>query len=54
MIIGYNRCQQVKKGARSLTFCLIYNTKIIVLLCGGDKFTQRKDIKRAKELAKEI
>jgi putative addiction module killer protein len=29
-------------------------TKIIVLLCGGDKSTQRQDIKRAKELAKEI
>jgi putative addiction module killer protein len=28
--------------------------KIIVLLCGGDKSTQRQDIKRAKELAKEI
>jgi putative addiction module killer protein len=29
-------------------------TKIIILLCGGDKSTQRQDIKRAKELAKEI
>jgi putative addiction module killer protein len=28
--------------------------KIIVLLCGGDKSTKRQDIKRAKELAKEI
>jgi len=26
---------------------------LIVLLCGGDKSTQKKDIKRAKELAKE-
>jgi len=28
--------------------------RIIVLLCGGDKSTQDRDIKRAKELAKEL
>lgn len=28
--------------------------ELIVLLCGGDKSTQAKDIKRAKELAKEV
>ena len=28
--------------------------KIIVLLCGGDKSTQDKDIRRARELAKEV
>ena len=27
---------------------------VIVLLCGGDKSTQRKDIKRAKALAAEL
>jgi putative addiction module killer protein len=26
----------------------------ILLLCGGDKSSQQKDIKRAKELAKEV
>jgi putative addiction module killer protein len=29
-------------------------TKTIVLLCGGDKSTQKQDIKRAREMAKEI
>jgi putative addiction module killer protein len=28
--------------------------KIIVLLCGGDKSTQKQDIERAKKMAKEI
>jgi len=28
--------------------------KIIVLLCGGDKSTQSRDIKLARKLAKEI
>jgi putative addiction module killer protein len=28
--------------------------RIIVLLCGGNKTTQQRDIKRAKELAKEL
>jgi len=28
--------------------------KIIVLLCGGDKSTQSKDIKKARKLEKEI
>jgi putative addiction module killer protein len=27
---------------------------LIVLLCGGDKSTQKKDIKVAKQLAKEL
>jgi putative addiction module killer protein len=29
-------------------------SRIIVLLCGGDKSTQSRDIKKAKELAKEL
>ncbi|WP_199093501.1 type II toxin-antitoxin system RelE/ParE family toxin [Bosea sp. ASV33] len=36
----------------------VYFTKsgnvVIILLCGGDKVTQRADIKRAIEMAKEV
>jgi putative addiction module killer protein len=30
------------------------DAKIIVLLCGGDKSTQKQDIKTARKMAKEI
>lgn len=32
-------------------YYMIRGGKIIVMLCGGDKSTQEKDIKKAKELA---
>ena len=31
-----------------------YGQKIIILLCGGDKSTQKQDIKKARKLIKEI
>jgi hypothetical protein len=34
--------------------CLQRGKSIVVLLCGGDKSTQAKDIKLAKRLAKEL
>ena len=34
-------------------YYVIRGRKIIVMLCGGDKSTQEKDIKKAKELAED-
>ena len=34
-------------------YYVIRDDKIIVMLCGGDKSTQEKDIKKAKELAED-
>ena len=34
-------------------YYVIQDGKIIVMLCGGDKSTQEKDIKKAKEMAQD-
>jgi putative addiction module killer protein len=39
---------------KTTTGCQDTGKEIIVLLCGGDKGSQGKDIERAKELAREI
>lgn len=53
----------VGDGVREMRFFLgpgyrlyyvIRGDKIIVMLCGGDKSSQEKDIKTAKEMAKEM
>jgi putative addiction module killer protein len=31
-----------------------HGTMIVILLCGGDKRTQNRDIKRARAMAREI
>jgi putative addiction module killer protein len=42
----------VGKGYR--LYYVIRDNRIVILLCGGDKSTQKKDITRAKTLAKTI
>ena len=42
----------VGKGYR--LYYVIHDNRIVILLCGGDKSTQKKDIARAKTLAKTI
>ena len=41
-------------GAGYRVYYTIKNNKLIILLCGGDKSSQRKDIEKAKEYLKEI
>jgi putative addiction module killer protein len=45
---------KIRYGPGFRLYFINRNTKIIVLLCGGDKSTQKQDIKKARELAKEI
>jgi len=35
-------------------YYVIRNRRIILMLCGGDKSTQEKDIKKAKKISKTI
>jgi putative addiction module killer protein len=45
---------RVDVGAGYRLYFVRRHTIIIVLLCGGDKGTQRKDISRAKAMAREL
>ena len=45
---------KIDYGAGFRLYFVNRRQRIIVLLCGGDKSTQTKDIKRARELAKEM
>ena len=42
----------VGKGYRA--YYAIRQNTVVILLCGGDKSTQRQDIKRAQQMASEI
>ncbi|MEA1992074.1 MAG: type II toxin-antitoxin system RelE/ParE family toxin [Thermodesulfobacteriota bacterium] len=35
-------------------YYVIHGKKMIVMLCGGDKSSQEQDIKKAKEMAKDV
>lgn len=59
----FGDCEPVKDGIRELKinyakgyriYFMEKDGKVIVLLIGGDKSTQQKDIEKAKELAKQI
>jgi putative addiction module killer protein len=45
---------KIRYGAGFRVYFINKGTRIIVLLCGGDKSTQKRDIEKAKEMAKEI
>jgi len=45
---------KIKYGPGFSLYFVNRGKRIIVLLCGGDKSTQARDIKQARKLAKEI
>jgi len=51
---GEVRAMVIDYGPGYRLYYTIRRNKIILLLCGGDKGTQKADIKRAHEIVKEI
>ena len=45
---------RIDVGAGYRLYFTLRGGVLIVLLCGGDKATQRRDIRRAQQLAKEL
>ncbi len=45
---------RISKGAGYRVYYTFKNKEIVILLCGGDKSTQQKDINLAKKLIKEL
>ena len=45
---------RINYGPGYRVYCTMRGTDLIILLCGGEKSTQQEDIKKAKNLAKEI
>ena len=45
---------RIHHGPGYRIYCKQQGDVLIILLCGGDKSTQNADIKKAKQLAKEI
>jgi len=41
-------------GAGYRIYCTLREDEIVLLLCGGNKTSQKADIERAKKLAKEV
>jgi putative addiction module killer protein len=51
---GEVREMKIDIGAGYRVYYIIQNDAIIFLLCGGDKSTQSVDIKKAKQIVKEL
>jgi putative addiction module killer protein len=45
---------RIDEGAGYRVYFVKQGEKIIILLCGGDKASQARDIRKAKEMAKQL
>ncbi|MDR1211083.1 MAG: type II toxin-antitoxin system RelE/ParE family toxin [Spirochaetaceae bacterium] len=45
---------KIRFGSGFRLYFINKGTRIIILLCGGDKSTQKQDIKNARKMAKEL
>ena len=45
---------RVNVGQGYRIYCTIRNRTVLILLCGGDKSSQRRDIRRAREMESEL
>lgn len=46
--------KKINYGPGYRLYFINYSKNIIILLCGGDKSTQQKDINKAQSIAKEV
>ncbi|MBR0801217.1 type II toxin-antitoxin system RelE/ParE family toxin [Bradyrhizobium jicamae] len=53
---GWRRRQRAADRLRTgyCTYFIQQGSTVVILLCGGDKRTQNKDIRTAKRMAKEV
>ena len=45
---------RINYGPGYRVYCTMRGNDLIILLCGGEKSTQQEDIRKAKNLAKEV
>ena len=54
-VVGENVLElRIHCGSGIRIYCTMKEKEVVLLLCGGDKSSQKSDIEKAKKLAKEV